>query len=30
MSSLLNVEEEARRGDERGRPGSANTITASR
>lgn len=30
MSSLLNVEEEARRGEERGRPGSANTITASR
>lgn len=30
MSSLLKVEEEARRGDERLRPGSANTITASR
>lgn len=30
MSSLLKVEEEARRGDDRGRPGSVNTITASR
>jgi 4-hydroxyphenylpyruvate dioxygenase len=30
MSSLLNVEEEARRGGERGRAGPANTISASR